>query len=153
VTRNVDENKSPKCALIKMMQWEELINLISICDVQYNEKKAEEISDLLPLVTFYSFKLIYNIQETWWHVNILQLCIEIIQKLFQKYRGATPPVAMSVRPLRSLTLDLAVRLSGRHFPDLNHPTGTRKHASKKCVVCMEKNDRSDTEYRCSDCNV
>jgi hypothetical protein len=72
--------------------------------------------------------------------------MEILQKLFQKYRGATPPEAMPVRPLRSLPLDLAGRFSGRHFPDLNPPTETRKHASKRCVVHMEKNDRSDPEY-------
>jgi hypothetical protein len=67
--------------------------------------------------------------------------MEIIQKLFQKYRGATSPEAMLLRPLRSLLLDPTGRFSGRNFPDLNHPTGTRKHASKRCVVCMEKNDK------------
>jgi hypothetical protein len=72
--------------------------------------------------------------------------MEIIQKLFQKYRGDTPPEAMPVRPLRSLPPDPAVRFSGRHFPDLNPLTGTRKHASKRCVVCMEKNDRSHIKY-------
>jgi hypothetical protein len=82
--------------------------------------------------------------------GVLQFHIEIIQKLFQKYRGATPPEAMPVRPPRSLPPDLAGRFLGRHFPDLNHPKETRKHASKRCVVSMEKNDRSDTEYRRSD---
>jgi hypothetical protein len=135
----------------------ELIYLISICDIWYNKKKAEEISDLLPLVRFDSFQLICNIQEIWWHINTLQLRhnlhVEIIQKLFQKYRGATPSKAMPVRPLRSLPPDPTGRFSGRHFPDVNPPTGTRKHASKRCVVCTEKNDRSDTKYRCSDCNI
>jgi hypothetical protein len=79
--------------------------------------------------------------------------MEIIQKLFQKYTGATPPEAMPVRPVTSLPLDPTGRFSGRHFPDLNSPTGTRKHASKRCVVCTEKNDRRDTKYGCSDCNV
>jgi hypothetical protein len=78
--------------------------------------------------------------------------MEIIQKLFQKYRGATPPEAMPVRPLRSLPPDPAGRFSGRHFSDLNPATGSRKHASKR-LWCMEKNERSDTKYRCSDCNV
>jgi hypothetical protein len=108
---------------------------------------------LLPLVRFYSFQLIYNIQETLWHISVLQFHMEIIQKLFQKYRGATPPEAMPVRPLRSLPPDPAGRFSGRHFPDLNPPTATRRHASKRCVVCMENNDRGNTEYRCSDCNI
>jgi hypothetical protein len=96
---------------------------------------------------------VFNLFITHRKHGVLQFHMEIIQKLFQKYRGATPPEAMSVRQLRSLPLDLAGRFSGEHFPDLNPPTGTRKHASKRCVVCMEKNDRSDTKYRCNDCNV
>jgi hypothetical protein len=56
MTRNVDRNKSPEYALIIKMQWEEFIYLISVCDGQYNEKKAEEIlSDLPPLVRFDNF--------------------------------------------------------------------------------------------------
>jgi hypothetical protein len=35
--------------------------------------------------------------------------MEIIQKLFQKYRGASPPEAISVRPLRSSLPVLAGR--------------------------------------------
>jgi hypothetical protein len=49
-------------------------------------------------IRFDSFQIICNIQETWWHTMHLQFCIEIIQKLFQKYRGATPE-AMPVRPV------------------------------------------------------
>jgi hypothetical protein len=56
--------------------------------------------------------------------------MEVIQKLFQ-YRGAAPPEAMPVRLLRSLSLDLAERFSGEHFPNFTHPTGSRKHTSKK----------------------
>jgi hypothetical protein len=78
--------------------------------------------------------------------GVLQFCMEIIQKLFQKNREVTPPEVMPERPLRSLPPDLAGRFSGRHFLDLNHPTGARKQASKRYVVCVEKNDRSDTEY-------
>jgi hypothetical protein len=74
------------------------------------------------MLRFYSFQLIYNIQETWWHINVLQFCKEIIQKLLQKYKGGTPHEAMPIRPLKSLLLDLAGRFSGRHFPNLNKET-------------------------------
>jgi hypothetical protein len=69
--------------------------------------------------------------------------MEIILKLFQKYRGATLPEAMPVRPVTSLPLDPTGRFSGRHFPDPNPPTARRKRASKRWVVCTEKNDRRD----------
>jgi hypothetical protein len=60
---------------------------------------------------------------------------------------------MPVRPLKSLPLDLAGIFLGKHIPDLIHPTGIRIHTSKSYVVSMEKNDGSDTKYRCNDCNV
>jgi hypothetical protein len=63
---------------------------------------------------------------------------------------------MQVRPARSLPLGPTGRFSGRYFPDfpdLNPPTGTKKHASNRSVVCMEKKNKSDTKYKCSDCNV
>jgi hypothetical protein len=70
--------------------------LINICDVRY-EKMVEEITDLLPLIRFDNFQLLYSMQEIWCHINIHQFYMEIIQKLFQKYRGATPPEAKLVR--------------------------------------------------------
>jgi hypothetical protein len=59
----LDPDKSPKCALIIMMQWEELMYPFSICDVQYN-KKTDEIlpEDPPPRVRFDSFQLICNFQ-------------------------------------------------------------------------------------------
>jgi hypothetical protein len=102
------------------------------------KKYYQVFCHLLDLTVFSSFK---KKQETWLYINTLRFHMEIIQKLFQKYRGATPPKSKPVRPLRSLPPDPAGRFSGRHFPDHNPPTETRKHASKRCVVCMEKNDR------------
>jgi hypothetical protein len=57
--------QKPKVCIAYNDAMEELIHLITICDVQYNEKKAEEISDLPPLLRFYSFQLISNTQEAW----------------------------------------------------------------------------------------
>jgi hypothetical protein len=105
---------------------------------------------LLDLTVFNSFVIYMKHGGISTH---LRFRMEIIQKLFQKYTGATPPEAMPVRPVTSLPPDPTGRFSGRHFPDLNPPTGTRKHASKRCVVCTERNNRRDTKYRCSDCNV
>jgi hypothetical protein len=102
---------------------------------------------LLDLTVFNSFVIYRKHGGISMH---LQFCMEIIQKFFQKYRGATLPEALPVRPVTSLPPDPTGRFSGRHFPDLNPPTVTRKHASKWCVVCTEKNDRRDTKYRCSD---
>jgi hypothetical protein len=55
--------------------------------------------------------------------------------------------------VRSLLPDPTGRFSRRHFTDINPPRGIRKHASKRCVVCMEKNDIRDTKYRHSDNSV
>lgn len=76
----------------------------------------------------------------------LEFRTEIIPTLFQKYRGATAPEAIPVRPVRFLPPDPTGRFSGRYFPDLNPLTGTRKHARKRCVVYTENKHRSDTKY-------
>lgn len=46
--------------------------------VTYSTKK-KKTEDLLPLVTFDSFQLICNTQETWWHIKTLTVPYEIIQ--------------------------------------------------------------------------
>jgi hypothetical protein len=53
--------------------------------------------------------------------------MDVIRNFFQKYRGATSPEAMPIRPV--ILPDPSGRFSGI-FPDLNPPTRTRKHASK-----------------------
>jgi hypothetical protein len=70
--------------------------------------------------------------------------MDIIQKLFQKCGGATPIETLPVRAIRTLPPDHTERYIGRHFPAVSHLTGIRKHASKRCVVCIEKKERNDS---------
>jgi hypothetical protein len=63
--------------------------------------------------------------------------MHIVQKLFEKYGGATPSKALPIKTIRTLPPDPSGIFTGRHFPDVN-PSGTKKLASKRCVVCMDK---------------
>jgi hypothetical protein len=65
--------------------------------------------------------------------NHLQFCMRIVQKLFEKYGGATPSEVLPVRAIKTLHPGPSGRFTGRHFLNVNPPTGTRKHASKRCV--------------------
>jgi hypothetical protein len=103
---------------------------------------------LLDLTVFNSFVTFRKHGGKYTH---LQFRMHVVQKLFEKYGGATPLEALPVRAIKTLHPDPSGRFTGRHFPDVNPLTGTRKRASKRCVVCMDKKEWKDTRY--SKCNV
>ncbi|KAJ8887336.1 hypothetical protein PR048_013551 [Dryococelus australis] len=50
--------------------------------------------------------------------------------------------------------DLPSRLSGRHFPEKLAPSATKgAKFTKRCVVCLEKEQRMESTWKCDSCNV
>jgi hypothetical protein len=73
----------------------------------------------------------------------LQFHMHIVHKLFEKYGGATPSEAVLARAIR--TSRSFWKIQREAFPDVNPPIGTRKHASKRCVICICKKEWKDTK--------
>jgi hypothetical protein len=67
----------------------------------------------------------------------------VVQKLFHKYRRLTPPEALQIRTMKTLHSYPTGRFTQMYFHDVNPPTGTRKHATRRCMVCVERKDVQD----------
>ena len=82
----------------------------------------------------------------------------IASALIQEATEAPKP-----KPARKKPLTHSERLNGRHFPAHNEaqPGAKRKHPSRDCVACNpsfknrgpHKYKRTQTAFRCPDCNV
>jgi uncharacterized Zn-finger protein len=45
------------------------------------------------------------------------------------------------------------RLTERHFPERIPPTGRKAKPYRRCVVCVRKGQRKESQYWCSDCEA
>lgn len=105
---------------------------------------------LLDITMFNSF-VIYKKHDG--KFTQLQFRIQIVQKLFHRYVNANPNAVLPVCSMRPELSDPSTRFSGKHFSDFNPPSKSRLHANKRCVVCVAKSQRRDTQYCCAICNV
>jgi hypothetical protein len=63
-----------------------------------------------------------------------------VHRLFGKYGQVTSLEALPLTAINTLHPDPSGRYTERNLPDVNPPTGTRKHASKRSVACMGKKE-------------
>jgi hypothetical protein len=100
------------------------------CELQYDEKDTVEMLPKIfhDLLDFTVLNLFLTFEKHGRYIH-LQFCVCIIQKLFEKYGGSTFSETLSVIAIRILAPDSSGRYIGKYFPDVNSPTGTRKHAT------------------------
>ncbi|KAG8238530.1 hypothetical protein J437_LFUL018202 [Ladona fulva] len=118
------------------------VDMIDQCIVTYSaaRKRLKKyyqklFHHLLDLAKFNSYVLYKKQGGGFTH---LEFRLNLIQAIFLKYGKSTSEKVETSRERRS-AVQTPGRLTGRHFPDVNPPSGKRKHGAKRCVVfCHRK---------------
>lgn len=106
---------------------------------KYYQKMFRHMIDVAMLNSYILYK---KNGGTLSHLNFR---LEVINSLFLKYGTHSKKT-----PTR---LDIPSRLTGRHFPVYNPPSGRRNYSQRKCVVCRQHDQRKDTSVHCEQCEV
>lgn len=103
---------------------------------------------LVDIAVFNAFIVHKNVVAT--AESQLNFRLNLVTAITEKYGQSTAQVKRIGLPT---TIPDAPRLTERHFLSVNQATGTRKHSSRRCVVCLSHKKRKETIHCCEECHV
>ncbi|XP_067130210.1 piggyBac transposable element-derived protein 4-like [Centruroides vittatus] len=123
------------------------ITTYSIARTRLKKYYQKMFRHLLDITIFNSFVLY---KKCGGMLSQLNFRLQLVDQLTEKYLGGvTKPVA-SRKHMKEIT---PKRLLERHFLRGNSPTSTKRHATRKCIVCTKKGSRKESSYSCKQCGV
>ncbi|XP_023235204.1 piggyBac transposable element-derived protein 4-like [Centruroides sculpturatus] len=126
---------------------DQCITTYSIARARLKKYYHKMFRHLLDITIFNSFILYKKCGGTLTQLNFR---LQLVDQLTEKYIGGITKPVPSRKHMQEITPN---RLLERHFLRANSPTSTKKHATRKCVVCIKKGSRKESTYSCKQCGV